>query len=192
MPGASSLYIYVCMYIPHSMLPTHRGMAKSTNQQIDRPTTPPLITRPPNRRKSGRCQDLLPVETTVLVAVTDRHLYVIDPAFAAPSPRCGPTDQPASRSVNVWTLLTDVYPHTFTYTQCATRSGHMKHFSEAPPPFLLARHPLRALDRVVVGFRGQWGRWVGPLACMPSVSTGSIDSSWSVVPSKPDWLIHHM
>lgn len=44
---------------------------------------PPL----PPRRRSGRYQDLIAVETTVLVAVTDRHLYVIDPSFAAPNPR---------------------------------------------------------------------------------------------------------
>ncbi len=37
-------------------------------------------------------------------------------------------------------------------------SGHLKHFSEAPLPLLLGRHPLASLDRVVVGFKGQWGR----------------------------------
>lgn len=75
------------------------------------------------RRRSGRLQDILGRETPLILAVTDQHLYMLDPSFTAPHP-----------------------------------SGHLKHFSEAPLPVLLGRWPLRALKRVVVGFRAQWGR----------------------------------
>lgn len=99
-------------------------------------------------------RDLLPVETTVLLAVTDQHLYVIDPAFAAPNPRSVSLPSTLSNLL----CVPNVDHHHYTIHE--QHSGHVKHFSEAPPPLLLARHPLRALDRVVLGFKGQWGRCV--------------------------------
>ncbi len=38
------------------------------------------------RRRSGRLQDILGHETPLILALTDRHLYLFDPSFAAPHP----------------------------------------------------------------------------------------------------------